>query len=401
MSKYSNLIEFFNKNLSNITFDKELATRLRLYKYGWINKLDDNGLFLGSNLTGVFNPMYTASDVRSFFNDVLFEERDTLQQEVYKVRGIDKSREHSSNIFNITIMWLIRGFLNANDQEAARDAYLLFAYRTFVSIHCRYFKYNVSREIAESVVLHMSNKFLVKKLGSWNDVFIYRANDFIDRKGLNYPRIMKFKTEDVVRSINDGNGRLKSALLQVYALTVEVANKGTKVEISSNNKIDEEGDVSVKDITTGLNSQVDDIFAILADKAHAVDLVYIRTVIKIVKGASRENDLRKMINWLADNIHSSKSTEVDLRELVKSSMSITLDYIQKKGYTVINSSNVINVTIDVKNLWSIRRIEHNQQEIKEQWIELIRKVTNKKSKAFLNSMAVATVTYLFLKMTYK
>jgi len=397
---YRDLTEFFEKNLHDLKINKALAISIKQYRYRWINKKEDNHLFLGSDLTGVYSPMFTSIDTRQFFTDVIMEDRDHLQQEVYKVKGINKNFEVSSNIFNIITMWIIKNFIEKKMEDAALDMFLIFAYRTFVSLHSRYFMYPVTKAIGMAVVARMSNKYLVKKLGTWNNVFIYRSKDFISTKGVNHRRIMKFKTDDVVKAINDGSGRLKSALLQVYSLTVEVAKQGEQITTKSTTIQDDEGGEIIRDITGGYSSILTDLHAIIIDEHKLVNETYVDVVVKIVGGHIDKTELIRLLKWLSSNFTGTKESK-KITEVVDKAITITLNYLNRKGQTSINGSNLYNILTDIKNVWSVRREEDDQQKYKEELISIVKKVSKKKDISVVTSVSVGLITYLFLRASYK
>lgn len=391
---YRNLIDFFSTELSDIEFDKELESRIRNFRYSVLRKNPEIVELLSSNLTGVNTPMFSTRTVKEFFSEVLFEDRDSLQEKVYKVPGIRKDWKNTSNIYNLTIMWLMKGFLDKGNEKAAHEAYMLFGTRILVKLHEDYFKYPVKKEIAEAVVSRMSGKYLVRKLGGWGNVLQYRARDFVSRKGVNYPRITKFRTEDIITAISDGIGRIKSAILHVYSLTVEVAEKGEAIKTLSATQVSADGEETIRDITSGWSAYIDQGKTMFTDKANLKNKTYLAAVLSVTKNVKEEYVIA-VLEHVANDISDPKKTK-DTHKFIEDILTSTFAYLQSKGYGNVSKSNILQVLPAVANMWTVKRTENNQYKLKERMRKIVNKEVKVKTDRVKQSTTIAVLCYIFL-----
>ena len=394
MKKYRDLREFFHENLDHIKATKDLENAIRRYRYGLMSKDPEITELLSSNHTGVVTPAFTTSFVKNFFSEVLYSDRDELQEEVFKVRGLDKSWKNATNIYNETCMWLIKLFLDKANEKGAMEAYLMFGTRILVKLHEQYFKFPVPRPVAEAVVQKMTSRYLIKKFGTWENVLKYRGLDFVRKGGINYPRVTKFNTDGVVIAINDGVGRIKSNLLQVYSLTVDITKKGELIHTTTSRIENSEGEDSIRDITGGWSNYIENGVGIFTNKANLHNKTYLAAVRSVTRNV-KEEQITSVLESIADEINNPKKTK-NYKEFIESTLTTTFTYLQDKGYRTVDKSNIHIVLKMVANMWSVKRTQGGQYKLKERMRTIVDSVVKVKTERVLQSITVAVLCYIFL-----
>ena len=94
---YKDLLEVFDKHASHIKFDYELLNNIANNNRRWEQKDNDYIAFLGGDVLGVHPIRYSSIDEEYFFVNVLKINEPELRADIYNTKGIDKTRNISSN----------------------------------------------------------------------------------------------------------------------------------------------------------------------------------------------------------------------------------------------------------------------------------------------------------------
>ena len=394
MNEYTNLRDFFDKNLSHIEINKSLESAIRRFRYSLLTKNPDMMELLSSNLTGVAKPSFTTQYTKNFFSEVLYADRDELQEEVFKVKGTNRKWKNGTNIYNLTIMYLIKRFIDKGLHRGAMDLYMLFGTRILVKLHEQYFHFPVKKELAEAVAHRMTARYLLKKLGTWEGVLKYRSKDFIDKKGVNYPRVMKFNTMDVIEAVNDGVNRIKSSLLQVYSLTIEVAESGEAITTVSSTIVGEEGSETIRDVTTGWTSYIENGYSIFTNRAKLHDKTYLSAVRAVTKNVP-DKFITQVLERISNDMNSPKTAD-KTRKFIEDILTSTFTYLQEKGEYNFSRSNIHSILLSVANMWSVKRTQNNQYKLKDRMRSIVDKTVSVKTERVKQSLTIAVLCYIFL-----
>ena len=158
---------FLKKEIGN-----ELYLALKFFRINWTQKSDDYIEFLGNNLTGVQPIRFSTLDEQTFYN-ILNVDHDSLQKELYKVKGINKDFRTISNATYLTLVYLMHKFSitreldNKTKEDAVKELYYIFCYKVISSLNSHYFKYNIDVSIAKAINERMTARYLVKRFNSW------------------------------------------------------------------------------------------------------------------------------------------------------------------------------------------------------------------------------------------
>lgn len=236
--------DLFNDYCSHVNFDTNLVRQLEMFQIGFMTKNEDHINFFGGNLLGLHRVRFSNQDKMRWFDEVLRMDPQTLQDEIKHLPHIDIQHKVSSDVFNLSCIWLIYKINNSVSlNQAQKDKGMLTVgiilfYRFFTSRYCRHFPYLTDKATALATLNALSNRFDIKRLGSWQAVITKMAETMIKRGSSHWPVFEKMEDDlKVVRVLNDMSSRNRAMLKGIYAVFKDVHAKGIKVYSTSANVV--------------------------------------------------------------------------------------------------------------------------------------------------------------------
>jgi hypothetical protein len=401
----NDILKVFKHHLGNLKFDRVLYKRVKKFRLQWMNKNEDHIAFLGGNLLGVHKLRFSSLDYDLFFTDVLEVDRISLEVDLHSLESINTAYKVSSDTLYLTIMYLIREFnrtklLSKKDAyNAAMESYLIFAYRTISSLVSHYFKYQQSEQVILMVYERLSNRYLIKKLGTWQKVFEYRAKDLIEKKGLHYERLNRFITDEIVDVVNDVQGRIRDMVKNIYSLMIEVIESGDHIKILSATSTDIEGEEIVKEITNRQDILIDYMLEIVHDRDSLIKEELVNVVGELLSTLETKL-LLQTLDWMVNPTSTSNSKKID--KLIKKTLVISIEYLTNKKISVSDRANIEQMLISLRGLWVSSRGNSTEiNKLKSLGEYLVKKAINKKTKWTLTSTRIGLFLYIFLRASAK
>lgn len=396
------LAEVFDKHLSNVKFNSNLAKDIYKYQIGYINQNREYLEFFGGNLLGVQVIRFKDSDVLKLFNDILDIDYDNLSNDLKSVTDVKESYKVASDVFNLTCFYLIHKFLTSpilTDTQRKRAAYdcgLIFFYRTIAALQSYYFRYPSDPKIAQMAYANLSNKYLIKRLGSWHKVMDYRANDLIDKDAIHYKNLIKFNNDlSIVYAIEDAQGRIRDLYKNYCFEFYKVHEEGDGIGSKSGTYIDAEGNDTIKEKTKSVERYVLYAKNILTDKHSFIkdDLV---KVINNINSNTSFRMIKHTLGWISDNYNDSKYHN-DIDEFITLTIIFSI-YLITNNMKNTNTRDYPTILHNIKNLYlSTRSTDPDLVKIKDIGERLI-KASNKD---ISNSLILSTRTSIILYITLR
>ena len=183
------VINVIEQYLPQEAIDKNFLGKIKKFRLQWGSKDEKYIEFLSSGLVGVHPIRFSDKDEDLLYREVFNIDKETIRQEFYKTPGINKNFVVSSNPTNIILISLLTLVWNSKLPENIRldgitDLYHIFCYKQIGSMYSHYFKYEVALPKAKALFESLSDKFLLKKLGTWEDVFNHQAKTLLPPRGL-------------------------------------------------------------------------------------------------------------------------------------------------------------------------------------------------------------------------
>lgn len=397
------IAEVFDKHFSKVKFDSRLAKGIYQYQIGYINQNHEHLEFFGSNLLGVHVVRFKDSDVIRLFDDVLDIDYYDLVADIRRITTINHEFKISSDPFNLTCMYLIHRFMTSpvlgdkQRERAAYDAALIFFYRCIAAIQSYFFKYPTDPKIAQAAYSKLSNKYLIKKLGSWHKVMDYRANDLINKKSIHHKLLKTFNDDNgIVYAINDSQGRIRDLIKNYTAEFMKVHTDGENIGTNSGTYLDADGEETIKEKTKSVESSVNYVRQVISDKRSFIKDDLVRVIVKINSNTSSRM-VKHTLSWLSDGYNDTKlNKQVDefISMVVIHSMFLIEHNIpshQTRDYAFVLNS--------LKNLYlSTRSNDPDLIKIREIGEKLIKEANGKISNSLVLATRTSIILYIVLRV---
>lgn len=347
-----------DRHFDKVKFDSKLAKALYRFNIEYINSSREYLEFYGSNLLGVQIVRFKDSDVSRFF-DILDVDHYRLREDIKTVTDINQAFKISSDTLNLTIMYLLHRFINSTQVDAkTRDRVLfdvgsLFFYRTLAALISDNFRYPADPKIVQKAYANLSNKYLIKRLGTWGKVVEYRANKLVNAKGLHYNAIKNLDDDlAIVYAINDSQGRVRDIVKNYYGEFIKVHSQGESIGRTSSTVLDAEGEETVKDKTMSVERYIHYVEDLLSDE-HGLIKDDLLTIISKINSNVSYRSLRQVLKWMVNAYgHTQQHKLVD--EFVQVSLVHSFHLIE---YTICPSSlrDYSTILAQLKNLLASSR----------------------------------------------
>lgn len=396
------LIDVGDEYLGHLKYDKNFYNKISEFRIKWSQKDDNYIEFLGGNLTGVHPIRFSTVDEDTFFIDILNIDQNSIRNDFFKVDGIDKDRKVTSNVTYLTIIYLmhkvtISTTLGEYRIKLLKELYYIFAYKVISGRIAHYFKYDVEPAIAKVVFEKLSNRFLIKRLGSWQKVFEYRAKDILPPEGLHAGKLIKLTTDDGVKIIADMQGRIREIIKNIYVVLMEVKDQNEKIYSSSMIVDDEEGS-STRDSIGSYDNYARYVRTIIESPNDFIndDLVYLVTT--VIKNIDRDKFI-DTLKYISKNIKVKPESKDDF---IKIAIETTINYSRTKNIVGNYNKHIYNILIFMKGYWSSSSVRDTDvKHIKNYLNNVAQTATGKKTKWLLATITIGVLLYIFLRAIVK
>lgn len=243
VDRYSDIEAFF-KTYLDLDNDRDMFNRMTKFRMEWATKRIDSRYsnldFLSGITIGVQAVRFSPLDESRLSNEVFRVDMEKVQEDFYRVDNIVKAWMVSSNVVYQTLLYMIRYvFKNGLPIEYAYECYYVMAYKMLTSLFSARFElYALDPRIASKVVEDMSDKFILKEKGSWQNYLEYRAS-FIMEGSLHYNRLMNdYSAATSIIVLNDLQLNIRSTVNRIYSIVVDTSSSDLKIDNDSLTKME-------------------------------------------------------------------------------------------------------------------------------------------------------------------
>lgn len=395
------LKEAFTSLFSHVKFDKDLAKQIYLFRVAYMTANREHMEFFGGNLLGVNIVRFKDSDVNRFCE--LFElPYSEIVSEVRQVTTIDHAFKVGSDVFNLMIMYLIHRFLNSNiaiqdKQKACHDLALVFFCRCAAALISANFKYPADPKVAQLAYANLSQKYLIKRLGSWNKVMEYRANALMNTKESPHTKTLMHFEEDtkVQYAVTDSQGRIREMFKGYYSEFMLVHESGGSLASQSAKVLDAEGEEALRERTTGPETYVFYIRDIVSD----LDTFVRDDLLQIVARNNSNTSLRavrSVLEWLSS--HAADPKNVKLVDDFLSRTLVQMAHFLQYNIEPSRHRDLNYVMTNLKNLFlSTRSVDPDLANIRDLGEKIIIQSEGKLSTSLMMATRTAVIMYICLR----
>ena len=406
----SDIVELF-RDYSKKKINESLLKELRSFKNNWIKKNENHINFLGGNLLGPNEIVFSDADRITYFdiigiynskelgNDILnLKDILALKKEAEK-EGKKGERKVSFDVFNLSIIWLCHEFsIYYKDDikkyhEAVDLIYFIYAVKVFGSRYILFFsKYSLEVETAKAVYEKLSGKFLIKKYDNWDRVINHLGKKLYSTEESGFDsKVRNMNTIDSMYIAQDLHGSITSIFKNIFEVTLEVKEAGEKLRTTSS--IDTTGEEDqIKNLLDSPVTYVEYMKNIVVSQTGFVDFAVVDIITSIYP---KINDKIFKQTLTAISMYALEDKVIN-EYFIEMPILLSIEYL---GNTSNNyTTNIESVVVALKNYWSSSSVKQKDVNItKEKIRKFLEKNTTYSSKHIISNMVLAVIMYVFIK----
>lgn len=394
--------ELFDERVK-VKFDRKLMKKIYKFQLEFISKNEDHMAFFGGNLTGVHVLRFTDKDFNYFYQDIIKIDPNDVKENLKYVKELNLDWKIVTDVFNLTTMYMVHRFytsplLSKRDREkAAADTCMLFNYRTICGIITDRFRYPADHRIASKTYENLSNRFLIKQLGNWQEVLEYRSKDNVSKTSTHLKTIEKFNDLYGVRYlITDNFGRISDMIKNIYREFINVHQQGDRIGSENMTEFGEGGVEEFKDKVTGFQVYNDYIFSILSDRNSFIKPELLNIVSKTIPTASARQT-EKVLVYLSENYYEVKNIKL-FEDFINKCLEHSFNYLEVNGMLLKSNYDLSNILVKLKGMYmSSRSTEVILSDIRDLGETIVKDATNKTNSQLISSVRSAIILYIFLR----
>lgn len=407
----SDIVELFRSYSKKI--DERLIKELKNFKNDWIRKKESHINFLGGNLLGPYEIIFSDADRTTYFNILGIYDFKELGQDILKLKDIqeikDKAmkegkakgdRKVSFDVFNLSILWLCHEYsiIYKNDlkkyQEAVDLIYFIYAVKVFGSRYILFFSnYSLEIETAKAVYEKLSGKFLIKKYDNWDRVINHLGKKLYSKDESGFDsRIRNLTTIDGLYMAQDLHGSITSIYKNIFEVILEVKKSGEKLRTTSS--VDTTGEEDqIRDLIDSPVTYIEYMKNIVVSQTGFVDFAVVDIVVDIYPKINE-----KIFKQTLTAISMSALEDKTINDyFIEMPILLSIEYLgSSTGANYV--ANIESAVVSLKNYWSSSSVKQKEVTLtKEKIRKFLEKNTTYSSKHIISNMVLAIIMYVFIK----
>ena len=374
--------------------DIDIYKKIQVFRIGWTQKAPEYIDFLGSKLTGVHPIRFSTRDEDMFFVDIFNIDQPSLTEDLWATKGIDKNKKVTSNPLYITLVYLMHLTITSRDigkhrEDMLRELYFIFGYKVISSLFTHYFKFTVDPSTALAVNERLSNKFIIKKVNNWQELFEYRALDVLP-KGLHYLRLNRLDVDESNRIISDMQGRIRDMLKNIYIILMEVKDSNDKLVSRSNIEMTEDG-ASIKDNTNRPDRYVNYMLSIIDNPSDFIDDDMIYLLNNSYKNLN-SRDIYTTLEFMSENNFK------DRNKIIENIIISSISYLNIKGIHSDYNKHMLDVIKYLKGYFISSSVRDKViLDTKKELLNLVKKLPVTKVNWNYTGLVTYAIIYIFIR----
>lgn len=402
-----NIKAVFDDICSGLKINTILTDNIQKYQRRFITKNPDHAAFFGGNLTGVHVVRFTQADRAQWFEEIIgidekeFTQRcnDIIDPNYYIVAG---------DVFSLSCTWLVHKIRNSTlSPKTKHDAQVsvlnVMQYRFITSRLSRHWPYPTSKEVAEATVAAMSNKFDIKRKGSWNALIEDRSEDAIGPRSIHRQTLdrmehdIRNQGESVGYFLTDVQGRNKNTIKNIYNLQLMVQESGVNVSTTSSTYIELDGGSVLKDKQKTLEMYKNYLNNIIADKPSFIKM----ELVQVIEGCNKTMPsplFRTTLTWFSEQYGKLNDNGKYLNDIVNRLMDHIVALIYENKNIMRNKNDLTSLLTKMKGTYTASRVSDDLLlSIREDMEEVVRMATKSKVPGSVAAVRTGMMLYIVLR----
>ena len=393
-----NILTIFNEYVP-VKFDKRFLKDVLTYNRNFIRKNDEHINFFGGNLIGVYLAKWTDEDRMVWVEDILdIKDIDGLRTELHELEDIDPNYHVSSDVINLSFIWATYRVLKSKDfsrkdqERLSENLMNMLQYKFLTSAHTHNFKFKANEDISLAVYESLERKSTLKREGTWGNLVQHRSEDILDKGSIHYKTIRDLTdTYEVVKLLNDIQGRIKSIVHNLTDKFYEIRDKDARMGSSSNFK-NLEGEIHLKDSASKYENVRMRLHDTIPRRNDFIKEDLLEVIIMAVSTTST-SQVERTLEYLCNNYNSRKGIK-EYRPMVEKIVIYCFDLIRQEK---MDLDDVPALILKLRAmLRSSRVVNQEVLDVRETCGELVADALNTKSASTIPSTRIAVILYIAL-----
>lgn len=386
------LRDIFDEICQHVKFDLRLARQISNFRLSFVTRNEDHIRFFGGNLLGVDVVRFTNADRNNFFD--MFNVDESLITK--RIKPIVPDFKVAGDALNNFMVYLIYRFNNENSlpdkirHQAMMDICLLWNYKFFTSRLANVFRYPADKEVAEATYISLSKHYLIKKLGTWNEVFRVRCEDAFK---LHKNAITTMDNNDNVQYfIVDVYSRIRSIFVNIATIHFELDARKDKVKTTGSTMLDKEGELVLKDKENSLQKYTR-YLASIAGSPSAFIKPEVKEIIEKIMPTMPPRMLDKSLRYICEEY--SKPKNEAMRETINEILVHAFDYVFRNKGGVRSVSDIPTILGKLKGTYTAaKNTEPLMLKIRKEVEDIVRKATKVNHVGHVNATRTGILLYV-------
>lgn len=392
----------FEQELKHLTVNRTFAVTLSKYERNFVNSSEDRLEFLGGALLGTPPFRYYATDRNLWFDEILEVDDVALKNELHSLPSVDPQKLVTSDTFNLSVAYVLHVLLNANGvsarqrEDAMVAALKVMHYRFLGSLMAHNFRYEPDRKIVEATYAALSNKFALKREGSWAALLESRSRDVINARSIHYQTLKRFTDDDaILYFISDVQTRIRSVVRKMMAVFYDVRDRGGQIKSEGQLFKGEDG-LQLKDVIKMQSQYSRYAHTVLSDRKTLIR----PEVVNIITEAMHtlpERHLTTALEYVADN--SSHRGDRNITPLVDEIVLHAIAFMEDNRGEFRHGIDLSLLITRLKSLYmSSRSTDPSLLKMRDLSMKVAKKAIRSSNTSLLSSVRTGIMLYLALRV---
>ena len=330
-----------------VKFDTELYRRIVRNNVEYITRNEEHKELFGGRYIGCYYISYTMYDKDIFYENLFGFASEKVIEAIAKITTIPPQFKVARDDVNLVCFYVAHRFLSNESlsenkrKEYAAEILNYFNYRTLVLISSTYFVYPISKEKAVTLSEKLNNKYVIKRVKSWNEYCIYRSEEYLDSKFLS---LLTQMDDDAAlpNAIVDLLGRTKDTLKNIYREFLKMMEKDNIIKSRNGVVNDLEGKEVLMDKIGSGQKYIAKVTNSLSSRSDFVRKEYLSVVADMVKTISYEN-LEITLSNIADYHNSSAQASKQTDTVMSDILLDVIGYLNKSSIMLNDNTSVLSI----------------------------------------------------------
>lgn len=319
-----------------IEFDSNLCKQIIDFDKAFVHKTQDHTNFFGSPLLGVHPAKWLDSDQAIFMDEIMELDEIGLKQDLHNLPCIDKTHKVSSNPINLTLIYLAHKLSEAFDkgkikdrrlfETAYRSVFAILHYKFITSLCANYFKYPADMKIALVAYDVLTDKFDIKKTGSWKALIDTRTESLMSKHNIHYKTVKEFRNDEAIKYVvTDIQTRIRAVIKAYTKVFYRVKESDSRILSASSTMETEEGHI-VKDVSREVSKAIRYANDTIKDFNSFYRLELLQILLRTNPSASPER-VATILTYICNN-----AGKTEVKKFIEELMIYSYNLIKVKGH---------------------------------------------------------------------